>query len=158
ALAAYDRERALAPDHAGYFFHLEPVRRFLGDLRGAEGDHDRAIELRPDDYEAHLNRSELRRQRPDRNHVAVLDALLARGIPSWAGEVQIRHALAKEYEDLERYAQAWAELERAARLRPAHLRYDLALDLRTVDWIAEAFARPPPQAGGHPAAGPIFII
>jgi tetratricopeptide (TPR) repeat protein len=158
ALAAYDRALALSPDHPGYLFNRATVRRFLGDLPGAEADYDRAIEVRPDDYEAHKNRSELRRQQPARNHVAVLRAMLARGIPSWAGEVQIRHALAKEYEDLERHAEAWQELERGAQLRRAHLRYDLALDLKTVDWIAEAFAQPPPDAGGYASAAPMFVV
>jgi len=59
------------------------VRRFLGDLEGAEADYDRVIALNPLDYEAYINRSELRVQTAARNHVPELEDLLARNIAEW---------------------------------------------------------------------------
>jgi tetratricopeptide (TPR) repeat protein len=159
ALVAYERALALAPAQPGFLFNRAAVRRFLGDLAGAEADYDRVLELRPDDWESYKNRSDLRRQRPERNHVETLRALLARPIPTWAGEVQLRHALAKEYEDLGRYADSWEQLARGAALRRAHLRYDVDVDVATVDWIIEAFPRAAADvAGGHPSDEPIFIV
>jgi tetratricopeptide (TPR) repeat protein len=158
ALAAYERALALQPGDPGYLFNRATVRRFLGDLAGAESDYDRVLAVRPDDYEAYKNRSDLRRQRPDRNHVESLRAALARPIPTWAGEVQLHHALAKEYEDLGRYQDAWEALGRGAQLRRRHLRYDVSLDEQTVDWIIGTFGRPPTGDMGYPGNEPIFIV
>jgi tetratricopeptide (TPR) repeat protein len=159
ALAAYERALALAPGEAGYLYNRATVRRFLGDLAGAESDYDRVVALRPDDYESYMNRSELRRQSPQRNHVAALRALLERGIGPWAGEVQLRYALAKEYEDLGRHAEAFEQLARGAQLRRLHLRYDVTADVDTVGWIIEAFATAPAvETDNAPAEAPIFVV
>ncbi len=159
ALDSYSRAIALAPSRALYWFNRATVRRFLGQLAESEVDYDRAIALRPDDYEAYSNRSELRRQTAERNHIEAMENLLAAGIPQWRGEVQIRHALAKEYEDLGRYPESWGHLARGARLRREHLEYDVRYDVDTVDWIIKTFpAGPADPVQGCDSAEPIFIV
>ncbi len=159
ALAAYDAAIALAPDAPHFLFNRAAVRRFLGDFAAAEEDYDRVIQLRPGDYEAYKNRADLRTQSAERNHIAQLEALAARPFAQWRGEVQIRYALAKEHEDLGNHERSFEHLAHGARLRRAHLQYDLSHDLATVDWIIEAFAQGPAEA---PAAAsgesPIFIV
>jgi tetratricopeptide (TPR) repeat protein len=147
ALAAYERAIGLAPNDPRFLFNRATVRRFLGALPQAEADYDRVIALQPADWEAYRNRSDLRTQTTERNHTAELEGLLARGVPHWQAEVQLRYALAKEYEDLGEYARAFEHLERGARVRREHLRYDVATDVATVEWIIEAF---PSMAGGTP--------
>ena len=65
----------------------------------------------------------------------------------------------KEYEDLGDYERSFRQLQQGAALRREHLRYDVATDVATVDWIIEAFADvpadPPPNACGD---APIFIV
>jgi tetratricopeptide (TPR) repeat protein len=160
ALDAYDRALALAPNEANYVFNRAAVRRFVGELEGAESDYDRALALNPDDFEAYKNRADLRPQTAARNHVAELEAVLERAAADWRAEVQIRYALAKEYEDLGLYAQSFAHLRAGSRRRREHLRYDVSQDVATVDWIIEAFPDGPPPAaaaaGGEVA--PIFIV
>ena len=165
ALGAYDRAVALAPGVARFRYNRASVRRFLGDLEGAEADYDRVIALNPGDYEAYYNRSELRVQTAARNHVAELEALAAQPFAEWRGEVQIRYALAKEYEDLGAHAEGFEHLRRGAGLRREHMGYDVAVDVATVDWIIEAFpAAPDPNAAAAPAPAdappdaPIFIV
>jgi tetratricopeptide (TPR) repeat protein len=166
ALEAFERAVASAPDNAHFLFNRATVYRFLGRLADAEADYDRVIALRPDDFEAYKNRTDLRTQTLARNHLAELERLVARGFGTWNAEVQIRHALAKEYEDLGRYAESFAQLELGARKRREHLRYDVATDVATVDWIIEAFARVPRAPESPPAsihgvasrAAPIFIV
>jgi len=159
ALAFYERAVRLAPDHASFHFNRALVRRFVGDLEGAEADYDLVLELNPREYEAYVNRSELRTQTAERNHVATLEKLLATPPPVPAAELQIRHALAKEYEDLGRHAESFALLARAARLKRAEISYDPATDEALVEALIEAFpgARPAgaPAAGGEAA---IFIV
>ena len=168
ALAAYDRAIQLEPDNARLLFNRAAVRRFLGALEQAEADYDRVIALAPNDYEACKNRSDLRTQTAERNHIAELETLLRRGTGDWRGEVLLRFALAKEYEDLGAYEQSFRHLEQGARLRRAHMRYDVAIDVETVDWIREAFPQVLTEASDVPARGtsaatpgepvPIFIV
>ena len=148
ALAACDRAVALAPRNPRFIYNRATVRRFIGDLEGAERDYDQVISFAPRDYEAYLNRSELRIQTAARNHVVELEALTARNFSEWRGEVQIRYALAKEYEDLGEYAESFEHLRKAAGKRRENLQYDVARDIATVDWIINAF--PGPQASNAP--------
>jgi len=156
ALAAYDEAIALAPSQPQFLFNRAAVHRFLGQLTEAEQDYDHVIALKPDDYEAYKNRAELRTQTPDNNHAVALETLLARGISNWTGEVELRYALAKEYEDLGEYAKSFSHLQRGSRLRREHLQYDVATDVATADWIIEAFPQPPTRSSTAPA--PIFIV
>jgi tetratricopeptide (TPR) repeat protein len=163
ALAAYDAAAALSPDDARILFNRAAVRRYLGQLAQAEADYDRVIVLKPDDYEAYLNRADLRVQNAERNHVVELELLLTRGLHDAQGEVFVRYALAKEYEDLKNYPQSFAHLKRGAELRRKQLRYDVSVDVATADWIMEAFAEiqsPPSQApiAGASVDAPIFIV
>jgi tetratricopeptide (TPR) repeat protein len=149
ASEAYSQAICLDPSQALFWFNRATVRRFLGQIAAAEEDYDRVIALRPDDYEAYSNRSELRKQTPECNHIEALERRLAPGVAQWRAEVQLRHALAKEYEDLEQYSQSWLHLERGARLRREHLKYDVRYDVDTVDWIIKAF----PNAPAEPVSG-----
>ncbi|HEY0340040.1 MAG TPA: sulfotransferase, partial [Steroidobacteraceae bacterium] len=158
ALDAYDRALYLAPRNLPITFNRATIRRFLGQLAAAEDDYDHVIAGRPNDYEAYKNRSDLRKQTRERNHVAELERVLARGIVDWRGEVQIRFALAKELEDLGEYERSWSFLDAAARLRRRHLQYDIDRDVETVDWIIDAFRDSPKPLQGFPSKEPIFIV
>ena len=135
------------------------MQRFLGNLSRAEGDYDKVIALRPTDFEAYKNRSDLRTQTVERNHVAELEGLVAKGFADWRSEMQIRYSLAKEYEDLGEYAKSFAHLREGAAKRRANLSYDVTADVATVDWIMEAF---PTGPANQPAAAmqpiPIFVV
>jgi tetratricopeptide (TPR) repeat protein len=148
ALAACERAVALAPRRPELLFNRAAVRRFLGALEDAESDYDQVIALKPNDFEAYRNRSELRRQTADRNHVTELTSVLARPDLDWRGQVQLLYALGKEHEDLRNYGEAFACFRAGAQLRRAHLSYDVAHDEATVDWIIEAFSSPVTAPGG----------
>lgn len=159
AFDAYSRAILLDPSQPLFWFNRATVRRFIGQIEAAEADYDRVIALRPDDYEAYSNRSELRRQTLEHNHIEAMERLLAGGISQWRGAMQLHHALAKEYEDLERYSQSWQHIEKGARIRREHLKYEVRYDVDTVDWIIKAF----PTAPAEPIEGcgspePIFIV
>ncbi len=171
ALAAFDQAVRLAPGNPHFLFNRATVYRFLGRLTDAERDYDRVIALKPADYEAYVNRSELRTQTAESNHVGPLEALAAQDISEWQGYVQIRYALAKEYEDLGDYQKSFQCLQQGARKRREHLRYDVATDVATVEWIIEAFPAAAGEGAGtaagaaaqvavsSPAAdAPIFIV
>ena len=159
ALAAYDDAVILAPNNPQFIFNRATVRAVLGDVIGAEADYDRAVALNPNDYEAYKNRSDLRTQNPQNNHVSELERLVARSIPDWRADVQLLHALAKEYEDLGEYDKSFRALQQGALVKRQHIEYDIATDIATVDWIIEAY--PVGTIDVEPDASeeaPIFIV
>ena len=141
-------------------FNLATVLRFLGDFAEAETLLDKTIAAAPQDWEAYGTRSQLRTQTQDRNHVDELKARLDPPPAVWSGEVQLRYALAKEYEDLGEAGASFAQLQAGATVRRRHLRYDVADDVDTIDRIIETFdaswlnGRPP----GHASDAPIFVF
>jgi len=154
----YDRAIELLPAQPRYWFNRAAVRRFLGDLTGAEQDYDRALGLDHGDAMAYLNRSELRVQSTARNHIEELERALHASRQSWQREVPIRYALAKEYEDLGAYARSWEHLRAGSALRRRQLQYDARVDLQTVDWIRDAFPASETARGGCDSEEPIFIL
>ncbi len=159
AHTCYTRALALDARAARVRFNRATVARFLGRIEEAEADYDEVLASDPTDAQAHLNRSELRPQSPQHNHIEALERALTRAGGLWQREVPLRYALAKEYEDLGEYARAWQHLSHGARLRRRHLEYDLARDLETVEWIRAAFPAGWVSAGGgFGTQEPIFII
>jgi tetratricopeptide (TPR) repeat protein len=162
ALAAYEQAVSLAPGNPHYIYNRATVYRFLGRLAESEADYDRVIALKATDFEAYTNRSELRSQSADANHIDELEALVARGIADWRGEVQVRYALAKEYEDLGKYQQSFRHLRQGAAKRREHMRYDVATDAATFGWIIDAYPGDTPRnqdtARSEDAAGSEHVV
>ncbi|HTB65604.1 MAG TPA: sulfotransferase [Steroidobacteraceae bacterium] len=158
ACAAYDRALGIDTDNPRYLFNRATVRRYVGRIEDAESDYDRVIATDPADVEAWCNRSELRRQTLERNHLEALLKRLRAGFAVALDEVPIRYALAKEYEDIGRYADSWAHLAAGAAIRRRHLKYDVRHDVQTVSWIMQTFSAVPLAADGCPSTEPIFIL
>ncbi len=158
ACSAYDQALAIDADNPRYLFNRAAVRRFVGRIEDAERDYDRVIAADPADAEAWWNRSELRRQTPQHNHIEALLKRLGAGFDAAISEVPIRYALAKEYEDTGRYADSWGHLSAGATLRRRHLQYDVRHDVQTVGWIIQAFPSAPPGSVGCQSTEPIFIL
>jgi tetratricopeptide (TPR) repeat protein len=148
----------IAPQNPQYLYNLATSVIALGKLEEAEHLLDAVIARAPQDYDAYYNRATLRKQTPERNHVAQIETLLSR--PDPAAQVQLGYALAKELEDLGEYGRAFSELKRGADARRRMLSYRVDDDVLAIDKIAAAFgpeffARPIEGARGHK---PIFIL
>lgn len=153
-------------------FNLATMLRITGDLAGAERCLDEVLELRPDDAEAWLLRSGLRRwsltSEGGDNHVVALRAALARATGSKA-RVQLGFALAKELEDCavgaddaSLLAESFAVLREACALRRQHIQYDIADDLATLHMLRDRAAQVAPSlnaaATRSNTARPIFVV
>lgn len=150
----------LDPRHPGYQFNLGAALRFTGDFTAAGQAFDAAIALSPRFWKAYPARSELRRQTAGQNHIAQLESLLANAGPDTDGELHLRHALAKEYEDLGDAASAFAHLAAGKARKRRELPYDAVRDQALFAAVQEAFsvarlAQPAPAA---PTAEPIFVV
>lgn len=159
AYAAFTRAVKLRPGDASLLCNQAATARFLGKFSEAEAIYERVLATMPTRWDAYRNRSELRRQTAQHNHVAELRSLLSQALPPDA-EVQLSYALGKELEDLENWDEAFACYLRGARTRRAQMRYDLQDDLRTLELIAAGFDRDYCRSAmDAPASndGPIFI-
>lgn len=159
ALIHYREARRLDPDNAGVCFNLASTERFLGHIDDAERAYEAGLRLNPSYHEARYLRAGLRKQTPEHNHIPELEALLERIGDDWRGETQLCYALAKEYEDLGDYARGFAALKRGGDRRRAHMRYDVADDVATIDAIIAAYGAPlDANAAGDPSNEPIFVL
>jgi len=150
----------LAPRHPGYQFNLGASLKFIGDFTGAERAFEAAIALSPRFWKAYSSRSELRRQTPEHNHVAALESLLANAAPDADGELHLRHALAREYEDLGDSARAFAHLAAGKARKRRAMAYDSGRDQALFDAVRAAFpaARLAVPAAAAADAAPIFVV
>jgi tetratricopeptide (TPR) repeat protein len=165
AWRAFNTAVSLAPDTPHFLFNLATAYRNAGNFESAEGIYDRIIAASPDDWEAYKNRTDLRTQSSERNHIAELSQRLAEATRTWRGEVMVCAALAKEHEDLGDYSTSFRYLKRANAQRRAHQRYTVEDDVRAMRRIADYFSRKcfsrealSTQARGHDSEEPIFIL
>ncbi len=137
SLRAFERAAALAPDEPHFRFNVATTKQALGDLSGAEEDFDAVIQKNPRDTEALLHRSRLRKQRDDSNHVEALEKTLTDSGLSRRGEVAVRFALAKEYEDLQEFDKSFEHLRKGANLRRSLIDYDVKRDVARIGEIIQ---------------------
>ncbi|MBV8495631.1 MAG: sulfotransferase [Gammaproteobacteria bacterium] len=135
----YKRVVTLAAGDARFWYNLAASERSFGRLGEAEAACDRAIALDAMHYPAYLLRSELRPQTQDANHVRELETLLAHSGVQERARVSLGYALAKELDDLGRYAEAFRWFSAAAQARRRLLSYDVAVDERKLQRIAAAY-------------------
>ncbi len=156
----YTRARALRPDDPRHLYNHATALTALGKLTEAETTLDRAIELDASDGAAWYNRSTLRKQTAERNHVAAIRSQRA-AIPAASPlQVPLHYALAKELEDLGEHAASFAALKHGADARKRSLSYRVEDDVATMRLITEAFdtdffAR---EHTGFDDARPLFVV
>ncbi|HEY2483197.1 MAG TPA: sulfotransferase [Caulobacteraceae bacterium] len=146
------------PAHPQILRALAAAETACGLLAEAEGHMDAAIAADPTDADDWYNRSVLRRQSEDRNHIVALRLRLAQ---ARNGDVApLAYALAKELEDLGEHAESFTWLRRGADARRARLSYRVDSDVDAMTAIARAFPDEKllRSAAGASEARPIFIV
>jgi hypothetical protein len=118
------------------------------------------IASHPQEFDAWYNRSTLRTQTPDNNHVAELKAMLAKTTGNKAASVQLNYALAYELESLEQYEDSFDALKAGADARRSMMSYRVEKDTETMAQIARVFDDSFFEAKrrGASESGPIFIL
>ncbi len=160
ALRLYMCATDMQPRNAEYLFALSAAEIAVGKLKAAEQHLTAAIALNPQDYDAYRNRSTLKTQSPEENHVDEIETLLDAGAMTPAGEVQLCYALAKEYEDLGEDETSFRYLKRGADARRAMMDYRVDGDIAVMKRLRSVFDKGLMQdhVDGCEAIGPIFVI
>ncbi len=159
AVQVYRRAANLRPRDPGALYNLAAALTAVGNMKEAEHLLDQVIGFDIHDYDAYQNRSTLRRQTNENNHVEALENLL-NGPGAGRGEVQLGYALSKELEDLGEWRKSFHYLKRGADSRRRNLSYDVQADIDTMRAIAGAFdgAWLNDARTGHHSAAPIFVM
>ncbi|MBB6188908.1 sulfotransferase [Rhodanobacter sp. MP7CTX1] len=160
AVTAYRQAVTLAPHHAAYHYNLATALLSAGELATSEAEIEACLALDPHYWRAHLGLAQLRKQTPANNHVARLQAQLSHigaDAADAAALVCLHMALAKEYEDLADYPNAFEHLVRG-KTAGANRDYSIRQDEALFTAIAETFPQPRAPAAGCPSEEPIFII
>jgi tetratricopeptide (TPR) repeat protein len=164
AVECFARAVALEPASANLHFNHAASLKFLGRFDAAEAAYEACLRLDPRFWRAHSALAATRTQTESQNHVDRLQALLAVPPPDPDAELHLRHALAKELEDLGRDAEAFEHLLAGNARKFAASGYDWARDQRLFDAVMELFPQPLPapvprnfgEAGRDDA--PIFVV
>lgn len=146
------------PDHLQMRFNLASSLGFAGRFDEAAGHYERVIAANPSFIGAHAALSRLRKQSVESNHIARLEALLPQ-VRASVDEFEIRHALAKEFEDLGDYESAFQHLHIANRQRKAEHGYHINRDCKIFDRLMQRFAQADYFRGASDITeAPIFVV
>jgi hypothetical protein len=156
----YARAVQLQPANPDFLYNLATSRIGMGDLEQAESLLQKTIRLNPADYGAWLNRSGLKKQTPDSNHVEQLKYVKSQMADDDPGQVPVCFALSKELEDLQRHEESFRYLQEGAHRRRLGMQYDVGADEAAMAEIARQFPaaqfeRPPT---GFASERPLFIL
>jgi hypothetical protein len=159
ALPFHERAVALDPGNSLFLYNLAAAQRMSGEFAAAEANLARLIAAAPHDARALYMRADLRTQTVEHNHIEELAARLEERRWHPQGEIMLCFALAKELEDVSRYEESFAYLERGCVRQRTLMRYDVSEDVATLDCIVERHdavalgVRPGTQtsAAGHPS-------
>jgi tetratricopeptide (TPR) repeat protein len=130
---------AIGTSNAEHYFNLASSLKFNGDFEGSEKAYDEAIRCNHELFKAYLPRSQLRQQSAERNHVGELERLKQDYHSNPMAQLHLGHALAKEYEDLERFDDAFDALVDAKRLRKQQIAYEPRQDQELFAAIRKIF-------------------
>jgi tetratricopeptide (TPR) repeat protein len=164
AIACFERAVELDPERAGLHFNHAASLKFLGRFAEAEAAYEACVRCDPHFWRAHAALAATRRQTPERNHVARLERLLARGPLDPDAELHLRHALAKELEDLGRDDEAFAHLLAGNARKRAATGYRFERDQNLFDAVTRLFPEVLPGPAGADLTrdaitrAPIFVV
>ncbi len=158
----YARAIELNPRHTEAQNNLGAVLSAEGDLDRARACFGAAIDANPHFIHAHFNLSTLKKYTPDDPHLAALETLKANA-PKMDPETRLRFwfAIAKAWEDIGRYNDAFEAYRQGNALKRATLNYDVANTRASCDDIIKRFDKPfleKNQGKGFDDETPVFIV
>ena len=157
ALRALERAAALARDDLRAHFLLAQAQRVTGHTEAAAELYRQLLEGHPQRAEAWLGLASLQRLHFSAADVAAMEQTM-RAELSEDDRISIRFALARGYEDQQRYADAFALYAQANALVRAHHAWDARHFSQRVDEFLGAFVAPLPPRGVDDQGGEVVFV
>jgi tetratricopeptide (TPR) repeat protein len=155
ALEPFRRAVVRDSSKAQYHYNLGAAEQFVGDFARAAAAYREALQLDSKHYRAWSALAQVAKAPFSPDEICEIERQLAAGASEDA-ELHLEHALAKQSEDLGRYADAFRHLERGKRRKRAAQARSFAAH----DALFGAAARTArlPDVRGFESAEPIFIV
>lgn len=158
AASAFQRAVELKPDYAGYRFNLATSFVFYGEFDSAEREYEACIASDPGYWRAHLGLSQLRTQTVNHNHVSRLESLLPRYPHDVDAQLYLNLSLAKEYEDLGDYVEAFDCYARGKSAYRTSISYSPEQDAAAFEKLKQCMGGPMAREAGFESEEPIFVM
>ena len=158
ATIAFRGAVSLMPDDAAYRFNLGNALTASGQFDAAEAEFETCIRLDPHYWPAYLARTQLRRWSPSENHIEELKVLAREHHANHHALSQLEMALAKEYEDLGIYHDAFIHCVRGKSAGGVLRQYSSKSDEMLFDAVIRSVPSAQPASMGSATDEPIFVI
>lgn len=160
AARVYQRVCVLQPADTSVHYNLASAYIALGEMEKAEAIFDEVLRKKPHEFDAYYNRTNLRKQTPERNHVADMENVLNGLLVSDKADPILCYSLAKELEDMGEWKRSFSYLRRGADARKRQTGYHVEPDLELLDGYRKQFdesfvaqSRP-----GYEVESPFFVL
>ena len=160
ALEHFRQATRKKPDNADFQFNMAASLKFVGSFDEAEAAYENALQANPAMHKAHWALANLRHQDANKNHIDRLITWLKTANLPVDGELHLRYALAKEYEDINQYDRAFDNWQQANTRKRSQLNYSPDEDRKIFESVQQTFNSEllhQPSAG-YPTEEPIFIV
>ncbi len=128
AIPHYESATKLDDTNAAYWYNLGAAQQFIGDMKAAETSYKQTIKLDSNSYKAWSSLISLKKQTKDENYLDQLKSIFPT-LKSPDGQLNVGHAIAKTYEDLDDIPQQMKWLQRAKKAKSDAQPYDIATDI-----------------------------
>jgi Flp pilus assembly protein TadD len=124
-----------------FHYNLAISQTFVGDFDGARHSHKEVIKLDPDFSKSYVALSSLGGINRENNNITRLIGLYKK-VTNAEDKLNIGHALAREYEALKEYDNAFHYLQSAKQSKLAAINYDFNDDQQMFNGLLKAFGKP----------------
>ncbi len=154
------RVRDMDPASLNHRYLLASAAIAVGKIGEAEALLDELVRAVPEEGDPYYNRAGLRKQTPERNHVAAIRQQLSKTPVQHQSYTPLCYALGKELEDLGDWDGSYAAIAKGAAARRARLAYKVEDDVRTADSIIRTFDQDwwNSTPAGENVPGPVFVL
>ncbi|BBN83685.1 hypothetical protein PA25_36700 [Pseudoalteromonas sp. A25] len=123
AVSYYKKALELNDANPQFFYNYGVCCKFLGEFEHAKSAFESAIQIQEHHHQAHFALSDLTKVTEQDNHIERLTKVFKK-VHSPDAKLHIGHALAKEYQDLALYDNAFNALQNAKAEKLKHARFD----------------------------------
>lgn len=157
ALSYFSKAISLTTNNPTYYYNFAVSSKFAGLFTQARQAFEQAISLKPDYYQAHFALSDLGQISQDNNHIKRLETVAAQAKHPDAA-LHIGHALAKEYEALGQYQQAFNTLVQVKKNKLHGMDYQFSQDAELFNTALQLQTGLPKSDAGYADNAAIFVM
>lgn len=125
----------IEPNNAFVINNLGLLDQDIGDIQGAKHHFENAIKIKPDFSAAHLNYSLIKKFKSDDEYLSELKEVYKKFEDENESKCQICFAIAKAYEDLYDYENAYIFIKKANSIKESLVKYSFLNEVRLHDKI-----------------------